>query len=138
MSPGRASEGTRDRGAELSSDTELLTQLYRRFNSRDIDAALTAMHPSVEWANGLEGGYVYGHAGVRRYWTRQWETMDSRAEPLAFSVDDAGRIGVDVHLTAHGLQGALLFDTRAVHVFEIEGGLIRRFHIGPGCRETCP
>jgi hypothetical protein len=84
----------------LSSDTELLTQVYRRFNSRDIDAAVTAMHPSVEWANGLDGGYVYGHAGVRSYWTRQWATMDSRAEPLGFSVDDAGRVRVDVHLTA--------------------------------------
>lgn len=113
----------------MSSETNLLRHLYERFNARDIAAALMTMHPSVVWANGLDGGYVYGHDGVRSYWTRQWATMNSRAEPTAFSIDEAGRTHVDVHLTARGLRGDLLFDTRAVHVFEIEDGLIRRFDI---------
>ena len=29
--------------------TELLKHLYEHVNGRDIDAALTTMHPSVEW-----------------------------------------------------------------------------------------
>jgi hypothetical protein len=113
----------------MSSETKLLTHLYECFNRRGIDAALTTMHPAVVWANGLEGGYVHGHDEVRSYWTRQWAAMDSRAEPLAFSVDDTGRVLVDVHLSARGPSGDLLFETRAVHVFDMEDGLIRRFDI---------
>ena len=64
----------------MSSDTELLERLYDRFNARDIEAALATMHPDVIWANGLEGGHVHGHDGVRDYWTRQWAMMDSCAE----------------------------------------------------------
>jgi hypothetical protein len=37
---------------------ELLLGAYTPFNARDLDAALSAMHPDVEWANGMEGGYV--------------------------------------------------------------------------------
>jgi hypothetical protein len=65
----------------MPSERELLRHLFERFNARDIDAALATMHPSVVWANGLDGGYVYGHAAVRSYWTRQWETMDSATGP---------------------------------------------------------
>ena len=28
------------------------------------------MRPDVKWANGLEGGFVYGRNAVREYWTR--------------------------------------------------------------------
>ncbi len=47
---------------------ELLRMGYTAFNARDIDAILSMMHPDVEWANGMEGGYVHGHDGVRAYW----------------------------------------------------------------------
>jgi hypothetical protein len=112
----------------MSSET-MLVKLYESFNTRDIDAALTAMHPSIVWANGLDGGYVYGHAGVRSYWVRQWAIVDSRAEPLEISIGETGRARVDVHVTARTLSGDVLFDTRAVHLFEIEDGLIHRFNI---------
>lgn len=114
----------------MSSDMELLEHLYGRFNARDMEAVLAGMHRDVVWANGLEGGYVYGHDGVRDYWTRQWATIDSRAEPTAFSVGADGRINVEVHLTAHDLRGNLLFDKAGIHLFRIEDGLIRRFDIG--------
>ena len=46
---------------------ELLLRGYTAFNARDIDTILSWMHPDVEWANGMEGGYVHGHDGVRAY-----------------------------------------------------------------------
>ena len=49
----------------MSSDRELLERLYDRFNARDMEAALATMHPDITWANGLEGGHVHGHDGVR-------------------------------------------------------------------------
>lgn len=113
----------------MPSDTELLQQLYERFNARDMEAVLATMHPDVMWANGLEGGFVYGHDGVRDYWTRQWATMDSRAEPTSMSIVEDGTVAVEVHLTARDLDGNLLFDTRGRHIFQIRNGLISRFDI---------
>ncbi|MPZ41479.1 MAG: ketosteroid isomerase [Rhizobiales bacterium] len=113
----------------MPGDTELLVHLYDRFNARDMEAVLATMHPDVVWANGLEGGHVYGHDGVRDYWTRQWATMDSHAEPAGFSTGADGTIDVEVHLTARDLKGNVLFDNMGHHIFRIENGLIRCFDI---------
>jgi hypothetical protein len=112
----------------VSSQRELLERLYDRFNARDMEAALATMRKDVIWANGFEGGHVYGHDGVRDYWTRQWATIDSHAEPVGFSFAD-GTADVEVHLTARDLAGNVLFDTMGRHIFQIEDGLIRRFDI---------
>ncbi len=45
----------------MQSDTELLERLYDRFNARDMEAVLAAMHKDVMWANGMDGGHVYVH-----------------------------------------------------------------------------
>ncbi len=65
----------------MLTDRELLTRAYDAFNARDVDAAVAAMHPDVDWPNGMEGGRVHGHRGVRDYWTRQWRSIDPRVEP---------------------------------------------------------
>lgn len=113
----------------MSSDTDLLKRLYGGFNARDMDAVLVTMHRDVVWANGLEGGHVHGHDGVRDYWARQWATMDSHAEPVCFSVGADGTTVVEVHLTARDFDGKVLFDEMGIHVFRVEDGLIRRFDI---------
>ena len=69
---------------------------YDAFNRRDVDAALAAMTADVAWANGWEGGHVHGHDAVRDYWTRQWGQLDPRVTPRAMTVDDRGRVLVDV------------------------------------------
>jgi len=113
----------------MPGDRDLLERLYDRFNARDMEAVLAVMQPDVVWANGLEGGYVYGHDGVREYWTRQWATIDSRAEPTGFSVGADGTTDVEVHLTARDREGNVVFDKIGHHIFLIEDGLIRRFDI---------
>jgi ketosteroid isomerase-like protein len=113
----------------MSRADQLLKRLYDHFNGRDIDAALAAMHPDVVWANGLNGGHVHGHDGVRDYWKKQWAAMDSRATPIDFAINADGSVEVQVHLTARDREGKVLFDTNAVHVFRLDDGLIRRFDI---------
>jgi hypothetical protein len=49
--------------------------------------------------------------------------MDSRAEPIRFSIGEDGTAHVEVHVTARGLNGHVLFDEKAGHVFQIEDGL---------------
>lgn len=108
---------------------DLLTQAYSHFNDRNINAILAVMHPEVEWANGMEGGHVYGHAAVREYWTRQWSQIDPRVEPVKFQRDEEGRIVVDVHQVVRNLNGGLILDQMVQHVYTIEDGLIRRMDI---------
>jgi hypothetical protein len=111
------------------SKVALLQQTYKAFNARDIDAALTAMHRDVEWPNGMEGGTVHGHAGIREYWTRQWRTVDPHVEPKSFGLDETGRVVVGVYQIVRDLAGRILLDRMVEHVYSIEGGLIRNMEI---------
>ena len=113
----------------MSIDVEFLKQVYHRFNARDIEAVLAALHPDVRWANGMEGGHVHGREAVRSYWTRQWATIDPRVEPTAFSTGVDGETIVEVHQTVRDLQGAVLLDQMVGHIFRIENGLISQFEI---------
>jgi SnoaL-like protein len=113
----------------MSSDLELLERLYDRFNARDTEAVLATMHVNVLWANGMEGGHVHGHDGVRSYWTRQWAMIDPHVEPMSFATGRDGEIVVEVHQTVRDLEGKLLSDKAVSHIFRIEDGLIRRFDI---------
>ena len=87
------------------------------------------MQPEVDWPNGMEGGRERGRAAVRAYWTRQFELIDSKVEPIGFEVDDDGRIVVGVHQVVRDLEGALLSDTRVRHVYTFRDGLVERMDI---------
>ena len=115
----------------LANDRDLLTKVYAEFNARNIDAVLAAMHPDVKWPNGWEGGWVHGRDGVRDYWTRQWQALDPRVEPVSFATDDAGRTIVNVHAVVRDLSGSLVTDGMVQHVYSIENGLIREMEIRP-------
>lgn len=110
-------------------EIQFLKHVYDRFNARDMEMVLAAMHNDVLWANGMEGGHVQGRDGVRSYWTRQWAMVDPHVEPVAFSRDGGGRVVVEVHQVVRDVNGNLLADTTVGHMFRIEDGLIRRFDI---------
>ena len=113
-----------------SSDVqELLRRGYTAFNARDIDTLLSMMHPDVQWANGMEGGYVYGHDGVRAYWTHQWSLIDPFVEPQAFMTEPDGRTAVEVHQRVLDKNGNTLFEERVQHVYEVRNGLVRHMEI---------
>jgi len=113
----------------MLDDHELLRYAYAAFNARNIDAALATMHPDVEWPNGMEGGTVHGHQGIREYWTRQWTLIDPHVEPVGFAQTDDGRIAVDVRQTVRDREGNLLVDQRVQHVYRIEERLVRSMEI---------
>jgi hypothetical protein len=111
---------------------EFIQQMYSAFNARDIDVALSAMHTDVEWPNGMEGGYVYGHDGVRAYWTRQWQQIDPHVDPVRIDFDESGRVTVEVHQVVKDLAGNIMVDGTVQHVYHIENGLIRTMEIRKG------
>ena len=113
----------------FSSATDLLKKAYAAFNARDIDGALTTMKPDVVWPNGMEGGVVHGHDGVRAYWTRQWGMIDPHVDPIGFEVDKAGKIDVGVHQVIRELNGKVLMDRMVHHVYTLKEGLISTMEI---------
>lgn len=118
------------------TNRDLLIQAYKAFNARDLDTALTLMHTDVDWPNGMEGGRVHGHGGVRDYWTRQWGMIDPHVEPRGFTTDEMGRTVVDVHAVVRDLKGNILVDHMVQHVYVIEDGLIRSMEIREVVDET--
>jgi ketosteroid isomerase-like protein len=113
----------------VTNHIELIERLYKRFNVRDIEALLSMMSADVVWANGMEGGYVHGHEGVRNYWARQWAMIDPHVEPIKSSLGTNGEIVVEVHQVVRDLNGELLSDKVVCHVFQMQNDKIRRFDI---------
>jgi ketosteroid isomerase-like protein len=113
----------------VSSSTSLLEHAYAAFNARDLDGALATMTPDVEWPNGMEGGTVHGHEGVREYWTRQWSMIDPHVDPVGFKDEADGRIAVSVHQVVRELSGKLLLDRMVEHVYSLWDGLISSMEI---------
>ena len=108
---------------------DLLKATYAAFNRRDIDAALSAMHPQVEWPNGMEGGTLHDHRAVREYWIRQWATINPRVEPLGFEDEKTGRVMVKVHQVVNDLKGTMMVDRMVCHDYAFEDGLIKSMEI---------
>lgn len=113
----------------MSDEVELIKRVYDRFNARDMDTVLAAMHEDVTWANGMEGGHVHGRDGVRSYWTRQWAMVDPHVEPVDISTSPGGEIVVEVHQIVRDLAGNVLVDQMVGHIFRIENRLVKRFDI---------
>ena len=115
--------------AIIATDVELLRRVYAAFNAREVETVLAAMHPDVDWPNGMEGGRVLGTTAVRADWRRQFETLVPQVEPVGFKQENDGRIAVTVHQVVHDIGGKLIVDQTLQHVYEIRDGLIRSMEI---------
>ena len=127
----------------MNDAIEVVKRLYDCFNARDIDGVLSALTADVAWANGMDGGHVHGHEGVRQYWARQWALVSPRVEPVSVDRAADGSIVVEVIQTVRDLQGRpvqgqthSLRDRRVGHVFQFHESKVSRFdiRIDPGSR----
>jgi limonene-1,2-epoxide hydrolase len=114
----------------MSSNQQLLQSLYTAFNNRELETIISVMHPEVKWANGVEGGFVYGRDAVREYWTNQYKVIQVQLETLKFETDDKNRNVVTVHQIVKDLQGNLLADMTVKQIFTIENNAIVLYEIG--------
>jgi limonene-1,2-epoxide hydrolase len=111
------------------STVDAIKNLYAAFNARNLEACLAGMQPNIEWPNGMEGGTVHGHDGVRAYWTRQWGMIDPHVDPVKIEIDGHGRVVVTVHQVVRELNGRIVLDRMVEHVYALEGGLVRGMEI---------
>ena len=108
---------------------QILQQAYQAFNARNIEAAMLCMDPDIDWPNGMEGGYLYGHKAVHDYWVRQWNMIDPHVEPVSFTNGDDGNIIVEVHQVVRDLEGNIIQEETVYHAYMILQGLIKRMEI---------
>ena len=109
--------------------TALFQKVYSAFNNRDIDAALTTMHPNIEWPKAFEGGYICGHQEIRAYWTRQWAEINPTVEIEEIRETTPDVVEIAVHQVVKDLQDNSLFDGMVKHVYQLQDGLLRRMNI---------
>ncbi|MFT3679917.1 MAG: nuclear transport factor 2 family protein [Ferruginibacter sp.] len=114
-----------------SKHDELINKAYAAFNDRDIDTALSTMHPGVQWPKAFEGGYVSGHDEIRAYWTRQWTEIDPNVEPVQLTERPDGSLEITVHQKVKDLEGNTIFDGTVKHVYTLQEGLLKRMDIEP-------
>lgn len=114
----------------MSANQDFLQNLYDAFNKREIETIISLMRPGVKWANGMEGGFVYGREAVRQYWTDQFKAIQPELETLKFETDETNRNIVTVHQIIKDLQGNVLADATVQQIFTIEDGLINLYEIG--------
>jgi len=113
----------------MVDNEEVLREVYALFNVRSLDLILERMDKDVDWPNGMEGGRVHGHEGIREYWTRQWKMIDPHVQPVGFATDEAGDTVVTVHQVVRDLEGKVLVDQQVLHVYTFRDGLIERMEI---------
>lgn len=120
----------------MKDRVEVLERLYASFNARDIDDVLVSLASDVAWANGMDGGHVHGHEGIREYWTRQWAVVDPHVEPVRFTPMAEDVIAVEVRQSIRDLEGRPLQeqthglrDKTVKHVFHFRENKVVRFDI---------
>ena len=110
--------------------TAFFQVLYTNFNERKIDLVIAKMTDNVKWANGMDGGYVYGHDGVTAYWTKQFTMISSIVTPLSIDIEN-GIAKIKVHQVVHDVNGNLLADEEVYHYFLLSNNnKIDEFNIG--------
>lgn len=108
---------------------DLIKKAYTAFNERDIDRALSTMHPDIQWPKAFEGGYVSGHNEIREYWTRQWTEINPNVEPIEINERQNGNLEVEVLQKVKDLQGNSLFDGTVKHIYTLQDNLLRKMDI---------
>lgn len=53
---------------DVSDSIELLYEMYRSFNIRDIEGLLVLVNDNVKWADGTVGGVIIEAASARHRW----------------------------------------------------------------------
>lgn len=113
----------------MNTSKDKLQNLYEAFNKRDIENVLSTMADDVKWANGWEGGFVYGRDNVREYWRRQFEVIKPQLEILEIEIDGDKSV-IKLRQIVRDLEDNLLDDKTVEHIFTFENGLIKTFEIG--------
>jgi hypothetical protein len=107
----------------FADKVRLLSDLHGAFNRREIDRVLSALSPTVRWPNVLEKTELRGHAAVRAYWLKQFETIEPRVEPVEFE-ERHGEVSVRVRQVVTVKATGQVTETSVTHTYAFDDGLV--------------
>jgi ketosteroid isomerase-like protein len=113
---------------------ETVRRSYEAFNRGDVESALAAFDPEVEWQTyivpGPGGGVYHGHAGVRELWSdakRVFGEFRNIPEEMFFTKD---KLLVHVRIEGVGAKSGAPVEARIAHLHTFRDGkvvLVRSF-----------
>jgi ketosteroid isomerase-like protein len=109
----------------------LLTEAYRLFNDRAIDALLAMMTDDVEWPDVAGSKVLHGKQAVRAYWEAQFAVASPKVTPTDFvgSTDGDDVVAV-IDQQVFDLEGRPLTPLAVVyHRYSFSGSLVRRMTV---------
>ena len=111
-------------------NVEIVRASYEALNRGDIERWTAGYHPDAELhelATMPDSAIYRGHSGLRKWIENAHELTDGQFRFVVEEVVDAGDL-VLVRARAHarGRVGGVPIDMRVFHVFDLDGGKIRR------------
>jgi ketosteroid isomerase-like protein len=119
----------------LQENVAILRQVFKAFNSEDIDRILSVMHPDlvieIPAEVSAEPDTYRGPDGIRRYFDSFREAMDEiRFEPeRLWEAGDS--VVVALRVTAKGKQTAIAVEQRTTGVWTIRDGRVLAVRVYP-------
>jgi ketosteroid isomerase-like protein len=114
-----------------AENVDVVRNSYEAFNRGDIEAALDAMHPEIEWQTyivpGPGGGTYHGREGVRQLWADARGVFgDFRNEPERFFDVPPDRVVAFVRVCGVGRESGAPVEARIAHVITLRDGMAFR------------
>jgi uncharacterized protein len=102
------------------ADAETVRRSYEALNRGDIDGALEALDPEVEWRESRElpeTGTYHGRDAVRRFLEQFLESWHEFRQDVEELIEADDKVVVFLHLSARGRESGALVDARYAHVW---------------------
>ena len=110
----------------------MLRRMYAAFAARDVEATAGLMHPDVDWSERVGGRAAARPRRPARVLAAPVRADRPAVTPETVTERDDGRIAMGVRQVVRSLDGDLLADRRAVHVYALRDGLVERMDVDEG------
>ncbi|MBU4436380.1 MAG: nuclear transport factor 2 family protein [Alphaproteobacteria bacterium] len=107
----------------------LLTKLFAAYNRRDFATFSAGLHDGVDWPDQLRGGRLKGRAALEAYWGVIDQAIQVEVTPIAFALEQDGRIRVELIQVVRGLTGSLWTDIQVRQYYTLRDGLVWRMDV---------
>jgi len=108
----------------------LLTRLFEAYNRRDFPAFAAGLREDVNWPDQTRGGRLVGHEALRAYWAANDQSIRVEVTPIAFTIEEDGRVRVDLNQVVRSVTGSLWSDLEVRQYYTLRDGQVSRMDIG--------
>ena len=122
------------------TNVEVVLAAYDAFNSGEMEAAMDAFDPEIEWnvPPVLPDAQVYhGHDGVKAFWSSWTETFDDFRIEVEETFDAGDRVVVMAKIVGRGRDSGVVVDTPSFgHIWTLRNGKTVLVEMKPNRRES--